>query len=271
MSASLPPLHFSHANSFPCGSYAQMLDALACEYDVGFIEMLGHDPRYPVTDCWPNLVRQSLDYIQARYNQPVIAVGHSLGGFVSFLCAIERPELFRAVVLLDSPIFCRYVSTMLWLGKRLGFIERLTPGRGSRTRRSEWPSVDAAMGHFRDKAMFASFDPACLRDYVQNGTVPSENGVRLKFEPEVEYRIYCGLPHIFPGLRGRLQVPTGFIGGRHSAYVRRADLWHMRRHFGIELAQFDGGHLFPMEKPIAAADAVRDMIASLSNRQMSKP
>ncbi|MDN3579094.1 alpha/beta hydrolase [Chitinimonas viridis] len=258
------PLHFSHANSFPASSYKQFLSQFEADFDVGYIEALGHDPRYPVHDCWPNQVLESIRYIEQRYDQPVIAVGHSLGGFLSFMCAMERPDLFRAVVLLDSPIFSRRVSSMLRLGKWFGFIERLTPGRGSRTRRREWPSTEAAYRHFEGRGMFADFDPRCLRDYVMEGTVPTENGVRLKFDTEVEYRIYVGLPHVFPRHRGKLTVPTGFIGGKTSIYVRPADIASMKRHFGVKLAEFDGGHLFPFEKPELAAVAVKEMIAALT-------
>jgi len=263
MNPTKPPLHFSHANSFPAGSYRKLLDALKPHYDIGYIDMLGHNPAFPVTDCWPNLVQESIQYIEQRYREPVVAVGHSLGGFLSFLCAIERPELFRAVVLLDSPIFSWQVSTVLWLGKRLGFIERLTPGHGARTRRREWPDADAAVNHFSGRGTFADFDPDCLRDYIEFGTAPHRSGVQLRFEREVEYQIYCGLPHIFPRYRGRLSVPTGFIGGRHSAYVRRADLRHMHKHFGIHLAEVDGGHMFPLEKPAITADAIHQMIDRL--------
>ncbi|WP_374347613.1 alpha/beta fold hydrolase [Chitinimonas sp.] len=264
MNASLPPLHFSHANSFPAGCYRQVLDDLAKDFDLGYIEALGHDPAYPVSDGWPHLVRESIAFIERRYRAPVIAVGHSLGGFLSFMCAIERPDLFRAVVLLDSPVFSRRVSTMLWLAKRLGFIERLTPGRGTRQRRQIWPDTEAVVRHFRGRGMFANFDPDCLRDFAEGGTVAFDGGVRLRFDPEVEYRIYCGLPDHLPRLRGRLTVPTGFIGGRDSAYVKPADLRHMQRHFGIELAELDGGHLFPMEVPRQTAMAIRQMIARLS-------
>lgn len=258
-----PPLHFSHANSFPAGAYRKMLRALEAHYDVGYLEILGHDPAYPVTDCWPNLVKQSIAYIEQRYREPVVAVGHSLGGFLSFLSAIERPELFRAVVLLDSPIFSWQVSTMLWLGKRLGFIERLTPGSGTLTRRHEWPDTEAALQHFSGRGTFAAFDHECLRDYVESGTVPGGAGVQLRFRREIEYQIYCGLPHIFPRYRGRLSVPTGFIGGSQSAYVRKSDLRQMQKHFGIRLAQVEGGHMFPLEKPEAAAAAIMEMVEAL--------
>ncbi|WP_460536679.1 alpha/beta fold hydrolase [Chitinimonas naiadis] len=263
MPNSKPPLHFSHANSFPAGSYRQFLQHFEADYDVGYIDTIGHDPRYPVTDCWPYLIEETLRYIEQRYKEPVIAVGHSLGGFLSLLGALQRPELFRAVILLDSPVFGRPVSTALWLGKRLGFIDRLTPGKGTLTRRSTWPDKDAAYQHFLGRGMFAHFDPSCLRDYVEAGTVASEGGVRLRFEPEVEHLIYCGLPHNLPEYRGQLQVPAGFIGGSKSNYVRRSDLAHMVRHFGIQLRKVEGGHLFPFEQPAMAATEVKQMIGRL--------
>ncbi|PHV12938.1 alpha/beta fold hydrolase [Chitinimonas sp. BJB300] len=255
-------LHFSHANSFPAGSYRKFLSYFEADYDVGFLEMLGHNPDYPVSDCWPALIDESVAFIASRYNQPVIAVGHSLGGFVSFMCALRRPDLFRSLVLLDSPIFSRRVSSLLWLGKRLGFIDRITPGRGTRTRRRDWPDEEAAYQHFSGRGMFANFDPECLRDYVTAGTVMSANGVTLKFSPEVEYGIYCGLPHNFPHYRGMLKVPTTFIGSSRSNYVRKADLQSMRRHFGIRLQEVEGGHLFPFENPAMAANAVKAAIHS---------
>ncbi|MGQ5524670.1 alpha/beta fold hydrolase [Chitinimonas sp. PSY-7] len=259
---SKPALHFSHANSFPASSYRKFLRHFEDDYDVGFLEMLGHNPAYPVSDCWPKLVEESIAFIESRYNQPVIALGHSLGGFISFMCALRRPDLFRSLVLLDSPIFSRRISSMLWLSKRLGCIDRVTPGRGTRTRRREWPSAEAAYQHFLGRGMFAGFDPDCLRDYVEAGTKSSAHGVMLKFDPEVEYGIYCGLPHDFPRYRGRLKVPTTFIGGSRSTYVRKADLRNMQRYFGIRLQEVEGGHLFPFENPAMAAAAVKSVLSA---------
>lgn len=263
MCQSKPPLLFSHANSFPAATYRQFLAHFKDDYDVGYIDTLGHNAQYPVTDGWPHLVSETLDFITHRFDQPVVAVGHSLGGFLSFMAALQRPDLFRAVVLLDSPIFSRSVSNTIWLAKQLGLIERLTPGKGTQHRRREWPSVDDAYQHFLGRGMFASFTPACLHDFVVEGTVPTEHGVRLRFDPEIEYRIYCGLPHHFPTLRGQLTVSTGFIGGTSSRYVKPADLKQMDRHFSITRSEVEGGHLFPFECPAIAAEATNAMIHKL--------
>lgn len=263
-----PYLHFSHANSFPAGSYRKFLNVLAPHYQIGHIETLGHDPRYPVTDCWPHLVEQTIHYVEQHYPEPVIALGHSLGGVLSFMAARQRPDLFRAVVMLDSPVLTRSACAVLWLGKRLGFIERLSPGGGQTLRRRRlWPSRDAAYAHFRRKKMFASWDPDCLRDYIEAGTHPdpSGEGVRLAFSPEVESSIYSSLPHYFPSWRSADRPPIGFIGGESSEYLRRADLIQMRRRFGIEIMQIKGGHLFPFERPDEAAGMVLGMLDKLRN------
>jgi hypothetical protein len=51
-----PLLHFCHGNSFPSGTYRQLLDALGAHYEVRQTDMVGHDPRYPVDDNWSKLV-----------------------------------------------------------------------------------------------------------------------------------------------------------------------------------------------------------------------
>ncbi|MCR4331757.1 MAG: hypothetical protein NUV34_03500, partial [Sulfuricaulis sp.] len=59
----------------------------------------------------------------------------------------------------------------------------------------------------------------------------------------------------------RLKVPAGFIGGRQSNVLRRVGLAHTRRSFRVK--RIEGGHLFPLERPQAAAEAVRQLAAEL--------
>ena len=51
-----PLLHFCHGNSFPSGTYRQMLDALGAHYEVHRTDMVGHHPDYPVDDNWHALI-----------------------------------------------------------------------------------------------------------------------------------------------------------------------------------------------------------------------
>jgi pimeloyl-ACP methyl ester carboxylesterase len=258
-------LHFSHANGFPAACYRKFFSYLEHDFRISSINCIGHDPAYPVTDGWPHLVAQLIDHLAAHCRGPVVGVGHSLGGYLTFMAAVQRPELFKCIILLDAPIIGYFQGTALAMLKRLGLADRITPAHGTRERRRDWPSVEDMITHFRRRKIFRHFDPDCLRDYATLGTVAEDGHVRLAFDPEIEYRIYRGVPHDLVYYCNRLTLPSGFIGGRHSNVVRQVGLAHTRRSF--RLKRVEGGHLFPFEGPQAAATAVRDLALELLGKR----
>ena len=193
----------------------------------------------------------------------MIGVGHSLGGFLTLRAAVRRPELFRAIVVLDSPIPKRWTGTTLQMAKRLGLVDRVTPAGATRGRRDTWGSAEEAVAHFSGKRNFRDFDPECLRDYVALGMRHEGTRVRLAFDPEIEYRIYRTLPHDIVGDLPALAVPAGFVCGEESNEMRRPGLVDVRAHFRV--ARVPGGHLFPFERPAEAAAAVRDLALNLAS------
>ena len=254
-------LHFSHANGFPAACYRKFFSYLEPDFRVGNINCIGHDPAYPVSDGWPHLVAQLIDYLVLHYRAPVVGVGHSLGGYLTFMAAVQRPELFKCIVLLDAPIIGYFKGTALGMAKRVGLVDRITPAHATRERRRDWASEEEMIAHFRRKKIFRHFDPDCLRDYAASGTVRQAGRVRLLFDPEIEYRIYRSIPHDLVYYCNRLRSPSGFIGGRHSDVLRQVGLAHTRRAFRVR--RIEGGHLFPFERPQAAAQALRELVAEL--------
>jgi pimeloyl-ACP methyl ester carboxylesterase len=269
-------IQFSHANGFPAPCYRSMLERLADDFEIDAVERIGHDPRFPVSEGWPHLVDELIAAIESRGRAPVLGVGHSLGGYLTALAAARRPDLFRAVILLDAPIMGAFKGSAIQFVKHIGLIDRVTPAGGMKNRRREWSSRADALAHFRRRKVFADFAPECLEDYVRFGTVDLATGnlaagnlaaedcgggVRLWFDPDIEYRIYRTIPHDIAAAVKRLRVPGGFIGGRDSDVLRRVGLGHTRRHF--RLALLAAGHLFPFQFPDAAAQAVRRMARDL--------
>jgi len=255
-------LHFAHANGFPGACYRKLFSCLGADFDVGYLPASGHDPRFPVSDGWPLLVEELIASIVGSGRAPVLGVGHSLGGYLTFLAALRQPELFRAIILLDAPILGPFRGSALQLVKRIGLIDRVTPAATTRNRRREWPSLEAALEHFRRKRLFRNFDADCLWDYVHYGTRRSTRGVELVFDPEIEYRIYRAIPHALSAPGRHLAVPGGFIGGRKSTVLARVGLPATRRR--LQTQMLDGGHLFPFERPLHTAHAIRAMAATLS-------
>jgi pimeloyl-ACP methyl ester carboxylesterase len=238
-----------------------MFSGLEARFEIRFVNTIGHDPRHPVTDSWPHLVTELIEQVE-RHGEPVLGVGHSLGGYLTALAAVKRPALFCAIILLDSPILGRWKGTVFRMVKRVGLADRVTPAGITRDRRATWASAEDAYAHFRNKLAFRDFDPECLRDYVTLGMRPCREGVCLAFDPSIEYRIYRAFPHALGKDLPALTIPAGFICGRESAEVRQMGLATTRRHFRV--VRVPGGHLFPFEHPEAAARAIREMADALS-------
>jgi pimeloyl-ACP methyl ester carboxylesterase len=267
-------LHFSHANGFPASTYRTIFAELADQYELRYIERIGHDRRFPVTRDWPHLVDQLLDDIDARYERPVWLVGHSLGGYLSLMAALKRPQRVRGVVMLDSPVIAGWRSSALRASQWTGLDERLSPAAATRTRRTQWGSRDEAWRHFREKPAFARWDERMLSDYIDYG-IPqtSPDGARaLAFDREIEYMIYKTLPHTLgPRLAHGAPVPVGFLAGSRSREVRQIGLDATRRAARGRVEWLEGSHLFPMERPLETARALQRMLNALRVEQGVAP
>ncbi len=265
----LPPVIFSHGNSFPASTYRVMLDSLRNRgFEIDSIEKYGHDPKYPVTDNWPNLVQQLADFAAPRAaaaGGQVLLVGHSLGGFLSLMCAARHPEIVRAVVLLDSPLIGGWRANTVELMKRTALMKSVSPGVISRKRRNSWEDREAVFAHFRSKKAFARWDERVLRDYIEHGTFDVDDARALSFDRDVETAIYDTIPHnLSPLLRGHpLKCPVSFIGGRQSEEMRRVGMTMTEQVTRGRVMMLDGTHLFPMEKPLATAAAVEAALRNM--------
>lgn len=265
---SKPILHFVHANSFPAGTYRVFFQQLAAHYQVRSLDVHAHNPLYPVTDCWPNLVQELIATLQERYQEPVILVGHSLGGMLALMAAYQRPDLARCVVLIDSPVVAGWRAILLALAKKFGIGKKFSPAQFSEKRRKFWKDSEEAYQHFASKEMFAIWPPEVLRDYIQAGMAPDPQGVTLRFTREIESKVYLTLPHTMGKIARRgLQVPVGFVGGTESVECRQAGFSGTKKLVGKNFMQIPGGHLIPMEAPLPAAEAVHRMIASFDLRE----
>lgn len=103
-----PPLVLLHAQLLDWYSYSRVLPALAKSFHVYDVDYPGHGKTvtpadYPMT---ANRIGADLgDFIQRQIGQPVFITGNSSGGLLTTWLAANRPELVRAVVLEDPPLF----------------------------------------------------------------------------------------------------------------------------------------------------------------------
>lgn len=260
-----PIIQFAHANGFPAKTYNKLFSFLENDFTIGFLERHGHNSEFPVTDGWRFLKDELCAEIEFRYTEKIIGIGHSLGGILHFLNAVERPELYRQLILLDSPLMSRLSEYGFRLMKATGRWKKTPLIRQTDFRRNFWKSKDEAFEHFKRKAKFAAFDEDVLRHYVTHGTVEDESGVKLFFDPAIESKIYQTLAYGFAKYRKHLKVPTVYIGGTNSREAKAARLNFMQKNFPIDFYFIEGTHLFPFEKPEETAELIKSVISRNSS------
>jgi pimeloyl-ACP methyl ester carboxylesterase len=261
-----PLLHFAHANGYPPRAYTPLLEFLTARYHV---IAQPAQPLWPNSDPtgvhdWRSFADDLLGALAERADGPVIGVGHSLGAVTTLMAALHRPELFRAIVLIDPVIFVR-PSLWLWrVIKALGLGKRLHPLiPGALKRRRVFENIDEMFARYRRAPVFSRMDDAALRAYVDSLAAPRADGqVALNYAPEWEVAIYYfGPPDLWSEMP-RLVVPMLLIYGAQSDTFSPRALAAMRR--ALPTATYrrieDAGHLVPLERP---ADVCQTILAFL--------
>lgn len=256
-------LVFAHANGYPPGSYRRLLALLAEHYAVtGYCHrpLWSREPA-PARADWHQFANDLIQTLERGVGEPVWMMGHSLGGVVSMLAALRRPELFRGLILLD-PVF---IKTRLALGLNLTPSSRLPKipmVKRALNRPSRFPDPQTAFEFHRGKRAFSAFDDEVLWDYIRAGFKPGQAGDwELAYSGGWEAAVYSSLPLVWPRLP-RLKVPTLGIAGASSDILSAPALRRWARlQPGAELHSIAGGHLFPMEQPDQTAQRVLDFLA----------
>lgn len=261
---SKPLLHFAHANGLPSACYHKLLTALESDFEVVTVPVLGIDPRYPVDDNWVSLTEQVADSIRTQARAPVIGIGHSMGGLCTFRAAHKYPELFSAVVMMDPPVINGFAAVSFGLMKKLGMADRVTPAGRSAGRRELWESREAVRAGLGRKKFFQAFDPDCFEDYLRFGfTDDAGGGVRLTVPVATEVEIFRNTPHDAWRFRRPLAVPGALLTGASSEFAGTGFAERLARRHRLRHETVAGGHMFPLEKPLETAAAIRKQLVAL--------
>jgi len=254
-------LWFSHANGFPSGCYGQFFGYFPQpRYQILYIDKTAHG-NYRPTHGWLNLRNELIAAIETANTGKVVGVGHSMGGVITLLAALKRPDLFSRIVLLDPPLFGRRKQWFMRTVRLLRLNRYIPPANKARKRRTHFNSKAEALEYFRHKPLFRNFTPGSLSNYVEHGLMPAPNtqGFELAFSAQTEYRLFCTTPVSYP--QKPLTVPANLIYSNTYEVLWHNDIeWVKKRFPDMKLTCFTGGHLFPFEQPEAAAALVMQLI-----------
>ena len=258
-----PPAHFAHATGFCAGLYTPLAERLRQRLRVVGMDDRGHgrtraraNPR--TLKNWDVFV-EDLAHFFEHLGEPVIAMGHSRGGVASLLLAVKRPELVRALILVDPTILP--FSWMWWwyLAKKTGFAKYVPIAHRAAKRKWVWPDPETILSAYRGKASFRSWREGFLESYVTWGTEKTENGkIKLCCDPAWESRCFAVCPHDVWRFVSKIHQPTLVLYGKNSDTFLPPAVKRLKEkvpHATI-VGFKDTGHFVPMEKPDECVEAV---------------
>ena len=255
-------LFFAHANGFPSPSYATFFAALEQhDHRIDYIEKVGLNPEFPITSNWSYLVQELEREIESKHQSPVVGIGHSLGGMLSYLLAQKRPDLYSHLILLDPPVINGWQNSVWWLSKKLGFSDRFTPAGASKNRRTHFASREQAYAQLRGKRLFKDFTEQSFQAYIQHGLVDTDDGqVTLAIDLETELSLFRTAPDDLWRYRQPLAMPGLYLTAQESEFSSQPFAARLSKTAGMDYRVLAGGHLFPLEDPEGTAQTITDWL-----------
>jgi pimeloyl-ACP methyl ester carboxylesterase len=262
-------LHFAHANGYPPNAYLPLFEQLKNKFQV---LAMYQRPLWPGTDPqmiqdWEPFAADLKQFLDEQNLSGITGVGHSVGGTTTLRLALEQPERFTALVLLDPVIFPP-LFTPLWNSVfRLGIPYSVHPlARTALKRRQIYPDRQAIFDSYRQKSVFKRIDDRGLWAYVNAIAGDRPDGqVELIFSSDWEARVYVtgartdqALWHDLTRLRPPLLILRGEKSSTFSNYTARLIQNRLPRAVIVNIPQ--AGHLVPLEKPVQVTSIMQEFL-----------
>ena len=265
-------IHIAPANSFPPQTYGPMLRALTDRY-----RAICCPPRALWGDQapprelreWGYLADDLLSAFDAWNMRDIVLIGHSFGGIASMLAAIEEPDRFRALVMLDPTILSRERLDWLKMATEHNALDQTPLVKGALRRRRVFESRDLAFTRFRNRPHFADWPDEALRLYVEHGLRERSNKAGYELAWPVEWEVYYystvyqRIWEDLPALEGLL--PALIVRGGASDTFEQSDQEAVQRLVpSATIKVIEGqGHLFPQSAPDETGALIRSWLRAV--------
>ncbi len=257
-------IHFAHANGYPPEAYKQFMSPFLKSHEIiasKYRPLWGEQNPREIKD-WKTFADDLIRFMDEKGLKNVIGMGHSMGGTISSIAAMKRPDLFEQLVLIDPVIFPKKYNLLTKFFPN-SFLKRMIPiAKASSKRRDQWDNKQAVFDSWRKKRVFKRFADSVLNDFIDAAIVPSKKGgVTLAYTKAWETQVYLTAPYIFSDLV-KIQKPLTVIKAEHTNVITD-DLWiewQQKQPKATLIEYKDAGHLVPMEYPIALAETIMKQI-----------
>ena len=262
-----PLAHFAHATGFCAGLYTPLVERLTSQLRVVGMDDRGHgktrapaDPRK--LNNW-DIFAEDLERFFMHLGEPVIAMGHSRGAVASLLVAVRRPELIRALVLVDPTILPFSFMGLWFLAKRTGLAKFVPIAYRAVRRRRVWPDRETLLNAYENKIPFRSWRQGFLEAYVADCAERTDEGmIKLSCDPAWESRCFAACPHDVWRHIPQIHHPTLVLyGDRSDTFLAPAVKRFRAKAPDTTFHCFERtSHFVPMERPGKSADAILNFL-----------
>lgn len=262
------PLHFLHANGYPPECYMPLLEHLRSNYRPFGMKLrpLWKDATTDGLNDWHPYSDDLLRFLSDHETDPVIGVGHSIGGTVTLRAAMREPSKFRALVLLDPVIFVPSTMNTWNVARAIGIGEKVHPLiQTAKRRRREFNDLEILFRSYRTKPVFRYMSDESLKQYIEGITKPKvDGGYELVYTPEWEAHIYMTGMRDYDLWRGlaNFDVPALIIRGDETdTFLPNAANLVKKKNSKIKIHTLKKAtHILPLEHPQEVAEIITNFL-----------
>jgi pimeloyl-ACP methyl ester carboxylesterase len=262
-----PLLHIAHGTGLCSNAYTEFSQILAENFKAIGLDFRGHGrtlaPAEPESLYSWEIFYRDLEEFFRHFNQPVIAVGHSMGGTVSAVLAARFPGLVSLLILIEPgfmpPIWRPFVYFVqkTGLSMHVPFVTCVTK------RNKSWKNKAEALNDLMSKGPFKSWRKSILEDYISQGTKTLEDSsIELLCDPLWEGKILATAPVRIWSEVPKIKCPTLVIYGENSKTFLPVVAAKLKKSLPqVALKKMPNtGHFIPMEKPEELAGIVMEFV-----------
>jgi pimeloyl-ACP methyl ester carboxylesterase len=259
--------HFYHANGFPLGIYEPLLSRLGQKLSISALAMRATWPNIgppPRKRTWDIYAHDLIAYIEATFERPIIAIGHSMGATCTAMAASTRPDLFKAVVLIEVAMLSRPLAKLASIAPKV-VMELIEPAKSTLKKKDSWRSRSEFEESCKNNPVFKRFNKEAFEALVKHGLSETPGGdFKYAFPKSWEAHNYTQPPNIMSILEN-LNVPCVAIRGKPSVFFSDAmwQEWKSCNKRTIFLENTRQGHLFPIENPQSCSELIHKGLAVL--------
>ena len=218
-----PLITFVHANGYPPACYEPLINQLKDQYKIISIiqRPLWNNSNPNEISDWHIFSADLIRFLDQQQIKITTAIGHSFGAIAALRAAINHPDRFKALILIDPVLFSPAKIIAYRFIKSDFLIYHFQPLiKTALKRRKEFDDESQIYNLYRTKKVFKYLDDDNLRTYVKGIITENEQGkIILKYDPIWEARIYATAiwndMDLWGGINS-ISIPILFIRGEES-------------------------------------------------------